>query len=54
MARVENEERELTLMHRGLIAHWAKDEKIGYRMINARAETVPEKPPTSTPVRRAA
>ena len=24
----------------GLIPHWAKDEKIGYRTINARAETV--------------
>ncbi len=28
----------------GLIPFWAKDEKIGYRMINARAETVAEKP----------
>lgn len=28
----------------GLIPHWAKDEKIGYKLINARAETVSEKP----------
>lgn len=28
----------------GLIPHWAKDEKIGYKMINARAETIDEKP----------
>jgi putative SOS response-associated peptidase YedK len=28
----------------GLIPHWAKDEKIGYKMINARAETLKEKP----------
>ncbi len=28
----------------GLVPHWAKDPKIGYRMINARAETVAEKP----------
>lgn len=28
----------------GLIPSWAKDEKIGYRMINARSETVAEKP----------
>ncbi len=28
----------------GLIPPWAKDEKIGYKMINARAETVSEKP----------
>ncbi len=28
----------------GLIPYWAKDEKIGYKMINARAETIDEKP----------
>lgn len=28
----------------GLIPHWAKDEKIGYKLINARSETVLEKP----------
>ncbi|MFS0865138.1 SOS response-associated peptidase [Fredinandcohnia sp. 179-A 10B2 NHS] len=28
----------------GLIPSWAKDEKIGYKMINARAETISEKP----------
>src|SRR5512137_740170 len=28
----------------GLIPWWAKDSSIGYRMINARAETVAEKP----------
>ena len=28
----------------GLIPSWARDPKIGYRMINARAETVAEKP----------
>lgn len=28
----------------GLIPSWAKDEKIGYKMINARSETVDEKP----------
>lgn len=36
--------RTLALMHWGLIPHWAKDERIGYKMINARAETVFEKP----------
>jgi putative SOS response-associated peptidase YedK len=40
----DGDERELILMRWGLIPHWAKDEKIGYRMINARAETVREKP----------
>lgn len=28
----------------GLVPSWAKDEKIGYRMINARSETITEKP----------
>lgn len=37
-------ERELTHMHWGLIPFWAKDPGIGSRMINARAETVAEKP----------
>ncbi|MBU0615324.1 MAG: SOS response-associated peptidase [Nanoarchaeota archaeon] len=27
----------------GLVPHWAKDEKIGYKMINARAETLLER-----------
>jgi len=30
--------------HWGLIPHWAKDKKIGYKMINSRVETVAEKP----------
>src|SRR5699024_7663357 len=28
----------------GLVPSWAKDEKIGYKMINARSETAHEKP----------
>jgi putative SOS response-associated peptidase YedK len=32
------------VMRWGLVPHWAKDPKIGYRMINARAETLMEKP----------
>jgi putative SOS response-associated peptidase YedK len=32
------------MMRWGLIPHWAKDENIGYKMINARAETITEKP----------
>ena len=36
--------RELVLLHWGLIPAWAEDPKIGNRMINARAETVAEKP----------
>jgi putative SOS response-associated peptidase YedK len=36
--------RELTHFHWGLIPRWAKDTKIGARMINARSETAAEKP----------
>ncbi len=32
------------LLRWGLVPFWAKDAKIGYKMINARAETVNEKP----------
>jgi putative SOS response-associated peptidase YedK len=36
--------RQLVSLRWGLIPFWAKDEKIGNRLINARAETVSEKP----------
>jgi len=36
--------RTLSRLHWGLIPAWAKDASIGYKMINARAETVAEKP----------
>lgn len=36
--------RELALLRWGLIPFWAKDKKIGARMINARAESVATKP----------
>ncbi|AWW35628.1 SOS response-associated peptidase [Streptomyces cadmiisoli] len=36
--------RELRPLRWGLVPSWAKDEKIGARMINARVETVHEKP----------
>jgi putative SOS response-associated peptidase YedK len=35
---------QLALFRWGLIPSWAKDETIGYRLINARAETLTEKP----------
>lgn len=40
----KNKERELVMLRWGLVPFWAKDAKIGNRMINARAETVAEKP----------
>lgn len=38
------------MMRWGLIPPWAKDEKIGYKLINARAETLFEKPMWRTAV----
>ena len=44
MIRQQDNERTLSMLHWGLVPHWAKDKKIGYKMINARAETVASKP----------
>lgn len=35
----------------GLVPHWAKDTSVGFRMINARSETVFDKPAFREPVR---
>lgn len=35
---------QIELMHWGLIPAWAKSENVGYRMINAKAETLDQKP----------
>ena len=40
----ESDDRELVMLRWGLVPFWAKDASIGNRMINARAETVAEKP----------
>ncbi len=40
----EDEKRKLEVFRWGLIPSWAKDPSIGNKMINARAETVSEKP----------
>ena len=44
LALVNEEEVQPAFLRWGLIPPWAKDHKIGNRMINARAETVAEKP----------
>ncbi|KZE44299.1 SOS response-associated peptidase [Rossellomorea marisflavi] len=36
----------------GLVPHWAKEAKIGYKMINARAEGIDEKPSFREPFRK--
>jgi putative SOS response-associated peptidase YedK len=40
----ENGKRIIKQMHFGLIPHWAKDPKMGLHCLNARSETVAEKP----------
>ncbi len=39
-----NNSRQLDMLRWGLIPDWAKDMKIGYKMINGRAETLAQKP----------
>ena len=44
IVREEGGKRRFSLARWGLVPHWAKDTKIGYSTINARAETVAGKP----------
>lgn len=44
VVRAGQGDRELAMLHWGLIPSWSKDAEIGARMINARGETVAEKP----------
>ena len=44
VVRARDAVRQLSALRWGLVPFWAKDLKIGSRMINARAETVAEKP----------
>ncbi|RWZ58153.1 SOS response-associated peptidase [Halobacillus fulvus] len=44
------EEKRAGMMSWGLVPSWAKDPKIGYKMINARSETAHEKPSFKTPM----
>ena len=42
--REHDEDFQAVLARWGLLPHWAKDERISYKLINARAETLAEKP----------
>ena len=44
--------RELTVMRWGLVPHWAKDAKMAFNTINAKAETVTTSPTYREPMRR--
>lgn len=44
--------RQVALLHWGLIPSWAKDRSVGNRMINARAETLSERPAYRAAFRR--
>jgi putative SOS response-associated peptidase YedK len=50
--RRQSPDREMVLLHWGLIPFWAKDPSIGSRMINARSETVADKPAFRAAFRR--
>lgn len=52
VAIVNTGETSLTTLRWGLIPSWARDESIGSRMINARAETLAEKPSFKNLLRR--
>ncbi|HSV86875.1 MAG TPA: SOS response-associated peptidase [Levilinea sp.] len=41
---IDSEARRIEMLRWGLIPYWAKDASIGNKMINARAETIAEKP----------
>jgi putative SOS response-associated peptidase YedK len=44
IVRERDEVREAAMAKWGLLPHWAKDARISFKMINARAETLTEKP----------
>jgi putative SOS response-associated peptidase YedK len=44
IVRERDDEREAVMAKWGLLPHWAKDSKIAFKLIDARAETLTEKP----------
>ena len=49
---LNNEQGKLSFCRWGLIPFWSKDSKIGFSLINARAETIKEKPAFKSPFHR--
>ena len=52
VALLDDGKRRVEQFQWGLVPHWAKDPKIGAKMINARAETLFDKPAFRVPARR--
>ena len=48
----QGDPKRIHLMRWGLVPYWAKDSSIGFKMINARSETITEKPAFRDPVKR--
>jgi putative SOS response-associated peptidase YedK len=51
VVRLGVEGRQIAPLKWGLIPHWAQDPRLGFSMINARAETIEEKPAFRVPFR---
>ncbi len=52
IVRVDEDRRVLVTMRWGLVPFWAKDVKSGYKMINAKSETLTEKASFRTPFKK--
>ena len=52
IVRVNEDRRVLVIMRWGLVPFWAKDVKSGYKMINAKSETLTEKASFRTPFKK--
>jgi putative SOS response-associated peptidase YedK len=52
IVRERDDEREAAMAKWGLLPHWAKDSKLAFKMINARAETLTEKPAYRSLIRK--
>jgi len=48
---LNTDKEKIQMLRWGLIPHWAKDDKIGYKMINARAETLLERNSYKGPIK---
>ncbi|MCK4339580.1 MAG: SOS response-associated peptidase [Candidatus Cloacimonetes bacterium] len=51
VAIINGEDKKLVTFKWGLIPYWSKDPSVGYKMINARAESISEKPSFKLPLK---